>query len=264
MLLVAYFEGLDSERAIAWRAADSLSLRQILYVSLDAAPPDHSTVSRTRRRVDVETHLVVFTWGLQRLADAGLVRGETVGIDATTLEANAALRSILRRGTGADYETFLRHRAAAPRAPARTRPHPQASAPAGLRLESRTAHAADSVRRHAAWSPRPCQRIGRRAAARVAPLLGPPVAPGGAHVGKSDRSIVDSPDDAASFTHSARAPRRQFCHSLLGGAGRLTDSAGMTHRRQSCPTCSTTPRRRARKRPSIRFSNLLPSGRMTL
>ena len=113
MLLLGYFEGLDSERAIAWRAADSLSLRQFLYMSLDAPPPDHSTVSRTRRRIDVETHLAVFTWVLQRLAEAGLVRGKTVGIDATTLEANAALRSIVRRDTGAGYETFLRQLAAA-------------------------------------------------------------------------------------------------------------------------------------------------------
>ncbi len=113
MLLVGYFEGLESERAIAWRAADSLSLRQFLDVPLDAASPDHSTVSRTRRRVAVETHLAVFTWVLQRLADAGLVRGATVGIDATTLEANAVLRSIVRRDTDADYETFLRQLAAA-------------------------------------------------------------------------------------------------------------------------------------------------------
>ena len=113
MLLVGYFEGLDSERAIPWRAADSLSLRQFLDVPLDAASPDHSTVSRTRRRIAVETHLAVFTWVLQRLADVGLARGETVGIDATTLEANAALRSIVRRDTGAGYETFLRQLAAA-------------------------------------------------------------------------------------------------------------------------------------------------------
>ena len=110
MLLLGYFEGLDSERAMAWRAADSLSLRQFLDIALHEAPPDHSTVSRTRRRIDVETHLAVFTWVLQRLADAGLVRGKTVGIDATTLEANAALRSIVRRDTGAGYETFLRGR----------------------------------------------------------------------------------------------------------------------------------------------------------
>ena len=111
MLLLGYFEGLDSERAIAWRAADSLSLRQFLDIALHEASPDHSTVSRTRRRIDLETHQAVFTWVLQRLADAGLVRGTTVGIDATTLEANAALRSIVRRDTGDGYETFLRGRA---------------------------------------------------------------------------------------------------------------------------------------------------------
>ena len=106
MLLLSYFEGLDSERAIAWRAADSLSLRQFLEVALHEGPADQSTVSRTRRGSDVETHLAVFTWILQRLADAGPVKGKTVGIDATTLEANAALRSIGRRDTGEGYESF--------------------------------------------------------------------------------------------------------------------------------------------------------------
>jgi transposase len=67
---------------------------------LDEAPPDHSTISRTRRLIDLETHQAVFTWILQRLAEAGLVNGKTVGVDATTLEANAALRSIVRRDTG--------------------------------------------------------------------------------------------------------------------------------------------------------------------
>ena len=71
------------------------------------APPDHSTISRTRRLIDLETHEAVFTWMLQRLAVAGLVKGKTVGIDATTLEANAALRSIVRRGTGESYQDFL-------------------------------------------------------------------------------------------------------------------------------------------------------------
>ena len=108
MLLLGYFEGLDWERAMAWRAADSLSLRQFLDIALHEASPDHSTVSRTRRRIDAETHLAVFTWVRQRLADAGLARGKTVGIDATTLEANAALRSIVRRDTSEGYETFLR------------------------------------------------------------------------------------------------------------------------------------------------------------
>jgi transposase len=107
MLLLGYFEGLDSERAIAWRAADSLSVRSFLGLELHEAPPDHSTISRTRRLIDLETHQAVFTWMLQRLADAGLVKGKTVGIDATTLEANAALRSIVRRDTGESYLDFL-------------------------------------------------------------------------------------------------------------------------------------------------------------
>ena len=107
LLLLGYFEGLDSERAIAWRAADSLSIRTFLDFALDEAPPDHSTLSRTRRLMDVETHRAVFTWVLQRLADAKLVLGRTVGIDATTLEANAAMRSIVRRDTGESYDGFL-------------------------------------------------------------------------------------------------------------------------------------------------------------
>ena len=106
-LLLGYFEGLDSERAIAWRAADSLSIRTFLDLALDEAPPDHSTLSRTRRLIDVETHRAVFTWVLQRLADAKLVLGRTVGVDATTLEANAAMRSIVRRDTGESYDAFL-------------------------------------------------------------------------------------------------------------------------------------------------------------
>ena len=96
-----------AERAIAWRAADSFALREFLGLVLAEAPPDHSTISRTRRLIDLETHEAVFTWILQRLADAGLVKGKTIGIDATTLEANAALRSIVRRDTGATYQEFL-------------------------------------------------------------------------------------------------------------------------------------------------------------
>ena len=400
MLLLGYFEGLDSERAIAWRAADSLSLRQFLDMSLDAAPPDHSTVSRTRRRVDVETHVAVFTWVLQRPAEAGLVRGKTVGIDEMTLEANAALRSIVRRDTGAGYETFLRqlaaasgiatptraklarmdrkrrkkgsnndwthpkdpdakiakmkdgrtrlaHKAehavdlktgavvgvsvqdadagdtqtmletlvtaaeqvdavlpagpgiaelvcdkgyhcnqtlvtlaevgirsyvsepdrgrrnwrgkhaardavyanrrrirgargkrllrrrgerlerpnahlyatgpAAPGAPTRTREHPQARAPAGLRLESRAAHATADGRRNAARPPGPRLRSLLRPVTRLAPILEPRIALAGVYAGKLGRPIVASFHDTASFTHAARAARRQFCHSLLGG-----------------------------------------------
>src|SRR5256712_1046117 len=107
LLLIGYFEGIDSERGIAWRAADSLGLRGFLGVGLDQMPPDHSTISRTRRLIDVETHQAVFGWVLELLAEKGLLKGKTVGIDATTLEANAALRSIVRRDTGEGYEEFL-------------------------------------------------------------------------------------------------------------------------------------------------------------
>jgi transposase len=107
LLLIGYFEGIDSERGIAWRAADSFALRDFLGVGLEDAPPDHSTISRTRRLIDLETHRAVFTWVLQCLSTAGLVKGKTIGIDATTLDANAALRSIVRRDSGEGYEEFL-------------------------------------------------------------------------------------------------------------------------------------------------------------
>jgi transposase len=107
LLLIGYFEGIDSERGIAWRATDSLALRDFLGVGLDQTPPDHSTISRTRRLIALETHRAIFTWVLQCLSTAGLVKGKTIGIDATTLEANAALRSIVRRDSGESYEEFL-------------------------------------------------------------------------------------------------------------------------------------------------------------
>jgi transposase len=107
LLLVGYFEGIDAERGIAWRAGDSLAIRQFLHLALDEAAPDHSTISRTRRLIDLETHRAVFTWIQQRLTEAGLLKGKTVAIDATTLEANAAMRSIVRRDTGEDYPAFL-------------------------------------------------------------------------------------------------------------------------------------------------------------
>jgi transposase len=107
LLLIGYFEGIDSERGIAWRAGDSLGLRQFLRIGLDEDTPDHSTISRTRRLIDVETHRKVFLWVLGVLADRGLLKGRTVGVDATTLEANAAMRSIVRRDSGASYEEFL-------------------------------------------------------------------------------------------------------------------------------------------------------------
>ena len=113
LLLLGYFEGLDSERGIAWRAADSLAVRRFVGLGLDAAAPDHSTISRTRRLIAVETHRAVFTWVQERLVAAGLLKGQTVAIDATTLEANAAMRSIVRRATGESYQEFLTRLAAA-------------------------------------------------------------------------------------------------------------------------------------------------------
>jgi transposase len=107
LLLVGYFEGIDAERGIAWRAADSLAIRQFLHLALDEGAPDHSTISRTRRLIDLETHRAVFTWIQQRLVETGVLKGKTVAIDATTLEANAAMRSIVRRDTGEGYQEFL-------------------------------------------------------------------------------------------------------------------------------------------------------------
>jgi transposase len=106
-LLVGYFEGIDSERGIAWRCADSRSLGLFLGVALDQATPDHSTISRTRRLIDLETHQDVFAHMLKILANHDVISGKTVGVDSTTLEANAALRSIVRRDDGRTYQQFL-------------------------------------------------------------------------------------------------------------------------------------------------------------
>lgn len=112
-LLIGYFEGLDSERGIAWRVADSLSLRQFLGYGIDESTPDHSTISRTRRLIWVSTHRAVFRWVLARLKTEGLLTRKTLGIDATTLEANAAMKSIVRRRTGEPYWEYLKKLAAA-------------------------------------------------------------------------------------------------------------------------------------------------------
>ena len=108
MLLLGYFEGLDSERSIAWRAADSLSMRKFLGYDLSEATPDHSTVSRTRRLYSVATHRAVMRWVLKILRKHGLAQGQSVCIDATTLEANAAMKSLVRRDTGVGYDEYLR------------------------------------------------------------------------------------------------------------------------------------------------------------
>jgi transposase len=106
-LRIGYFEGLDSERGIAWRLADSLSLRNFLGYALDEATPDHWTISRTRRWYGLETHKAVFRWVIKVLTGEGLIRGKTISIEATTLEANAARKSIVRREDGQSYEEYL-------------------------------------------------------------------------------------------------------------------------------------------------------------
>src|SRR6202166_741902 len=107
-LLLGYFEGIDSERGIAWRLADSLSMRKFMAYAVTEETPDHSTISRTRRLYSVETHKAVFRWVLKILDEEGLVEGKTVSIDATTLEANAALRSLVRRDNGQKYDDYLK------------------------------------------------------------------------------------------------------------------------------------------------------------
>jgi len=113
VMMIGFFEGLDSERGIAWRLADSLTLRQFLSIGLDEKTPDHVTISRTRRLIDGETHQRIFTWVLERLAQSGLIKGKTIGVDSTTLEANAAMKSIVRRDTGESYMTYLKRLAEA-------------------------------------------------------------------------------------------------------------------------------------------------------
>ena len=105
--LMGYFEGIDSERGIAYRVSDSLSLREFLGLSLEEQTPDHSTLSKTRRLMNLGTHKAVFRWVLKRVAGEGLLSGRNLGVDATTLEANAALRSIVRRDNGAGYDEHV-------------------------------------------------------------------------------------------------------------------------------------------------------------
>jgi transposase len=113
IMMIGFFEGMDSERGIAWRLADSLTLRQFLSIGLDEQTPDHVTISRTRRLIGAETHQRIFTWVLERLAQGGLIKGRTIGVDSTTLEANAAMKSIVRRDTGESYSEYLKRLAAA-------------------------------------------------------------------------------------------------------------------------------------------------------
>lgn len=108
MLFVGYFEGIDSERGICWRCADSLSLREFLRLDIKQAVPDHSSLSRIRSRLPVEIHHEIFIFVLKLLAEAKLVQGKRLGIDASTMEANAALKTIVRRDSGEDYDAMLK------------------------------------------------------------------------------------------------------------------------------------------------------------
>ena len=112
MHLVGYFEGLDSERASEWRCADSLSLREFLRLEAHTRVPDHSSLSTIRSRLPHAVHEAVFTWVLVVLGEHGLVKGERIGVDASTMEANAALRSIVRRDSGESYRQMLQRMAA--------------------------------------------------------------------------------------------------------------------------------------------------------
>src|SRR4051812_32230922 len=107
MLLVGYFEGIDSQRGIAWRCADSLGLRRFLGLSLEEASPDHSTLTNTRKRLRAEVFEEVFQFLLSIAALKGLLAGKAVGVDSTTLEANAAMKSIVRKDTGEDWRAYV-------------------------------------------------------------------------------------------------------------------------------------------------------------
>jgi len=108
MLLVGYFEGLGAQRGIAWRCADSLSLREFLGIRLSEETPDHSSLTRVRDRLPLSVHQQVFCFVLQVAEAQGLLKGKTVAVDATTLEADAAMKSIVRRDTGEDWQQYVR------------------------------------------------------------------------------------------------------------------------------------------------------------
>jgi transposase len=108
MLLVGYFEGLDAQRAIAWRCSDSLALREFLGLGVTKPVPEHSSLTVTRQRLPLAVHEAVFARILELAATKGLLRGKTVAVDATTLEANAAMKSIVRRDTGESWRQYIR------------------------------------------------------------------------------------------------------------------------------------------------------------
>lgn len=107
MLLVGYFEGINSQRGIAWRCSDSLSLRAFLGLTLDQDAPDHSLLSYIRQRLPLAVHEQVFVKVLEIAQEKKLLKGKTVAVDSTTLEASAALKSIVRRDSGEDWNAYL-------------------------------------------------------------------------------------------------------------------------------------------------------------
>jgi transposase len=107
MLLVGYFEGINSQRGIAWRCSDSLSLRKFLGIALADDSPDHSSLSYIRNRLPLTVHRDVFIWILALAEEKKLLKGKTVAVDSTTLEANAAMKSIVRKDTGEDWNEYL-------------------------------------------------------------------------------------------------------------------------------------------------------------
>jgi len=113
MLFVGYFEGIDSQRGIAWRCADSRSLARFLGYGLNEATPDHSSLSRTRDRLPLEIHEQVFAFVLSLAEDHKLLSNKTVAVDSTYLEANAAMKSIVRKETGEDWKDYVKRLAAA-------------------------------------------------------------------------------------------------------------------------------------------------------
>lgn len=108
MLLIGYFEGIESERGICWRCEDSLSLREFLGLNLEDRVPDHSTLSRTRSRFEAEVYEEVFRFVLKMVEQRGLLRGRVTGVDSTYLRADASMKAIVRKDTGASHEAYLK------------------------------------------------------------------------------------------------------------------------------------------------------------
>ncbi len=108
MLFIGFFEGLDSQRAIAWRCSDSRSLQSFLGLDITQPTPDHSTLTVIRRRLPLEVHEAIFTFVLSIAAVKKLLKGKSTAVDSTFIEADAAMKSIVRRDTGEDWKEYVR------------------------------------------------------------------------------------------------------------------------------------------------------------